>query len=613
VTNGLFVLNLDFGAAPINGQDRWLAILVRTNSDSAYTALKPRQRLAPTPYAIHAANAASAASAASVGPGAVGPGGLQINSVNGGHIADGTISAADVNAATFAGTFWNVSGNAGTTPGAHFLGTTDSQALEFKVKNWRALRLEPVPELGFDTGTINVIGGSPANWVAPGVFGVTIAGGGAVMTTQSADATNRVLASFGTIGGGQGHQVGEGASGATIAGGYGNRIGANSGNSLIGGGRDNRVEDSSDWAAIVGGVDNTIGADANASAIGGGYQNRVGSQSGYSAVSGGQNNEIGADSFGSTIAGGIGGKIALNANLFTGGSDHCTIGGGYHNQIGRGGLHNMIAGGYENLLDDDAHSSVIAGGHNNTVGWFADGAAIGGGGLNTNAGYFCTIPGGRLNYASSSYSFAAGQNARAIHTRAFVWSSRPNPAPSFSGDRFHVHANEGFSVDYAGQRPDGGGQRWVVLGGLSDFPGQTISTWNGARLTDGGVWTDNSDRNAKENFADVSGREILEKVAALPVQTWNYKTEGPSVRHLGPVAQDFHAALGLGNDDKHLAALDSAGVALAAIQGLNQKLEETRAENAQLRAELQAGRIEMDHLKRQLARLEALISKPTEP
>jgi hypothetical protein len=140
-------------------------------------------------------------------------------------------------------------------------------------------------------------------------------------------------------------------------------------------------------------------------------------------------------------------------------------------------------------------------------------------------------------------------------------------------------------VDYAGQRPDGGGQRWIVLGGLSDFPGQTVSTWTGARLTDGGVWMDNSDRNAKENFTPVDPRDILDRVTSLPVQQWNYKTEGPDVRHIGPVAQDFYQAFHTGDDDKHLAALDSAGVALAAMQGLNQKLQsgkqraESRMEN----------------------------------
>jgi cell division protein FtsB len=50
------------------------------------------------------------------------------------------------------------------------------------------------------------------------------------------------------------------------------------------------------------------------------------------------------------------------------------------------------------------------------------------------------------------------------------------------------------------------------------------------------------------------------------------------------MAQDFQAAFGLnGADDTHISVVDEGGVALAAIQGLNQKLEDTRAENAALK------------------------------
>jgi hypothetical protein len=85
-----------------------------------------------------------------------------------------------------------------------------------------------------------------------------------------------------------------------------------------------------------------------------------------------------------------------------------------------------------------------------------------------------------------------------------------------------------------------------------------------------------SDRNAKENFSDIKPREVLAKVAALPITSWNYKQDSSS-RHVGPMAQDFYAAFGVGPDDKHIATVDADGVALAAIQGLNQKLEEKEA------------------------------------
>jgi hypothetical protein len=95
-----------------------------------------------------------------------------------------------------------------------------------------------------------------------------------------------------------------------------------------------------------------------------------------------------------------------------------------------------------------------------------------------------------------------------------------------------------------------------------------------------------SDRGAKENFQSVSPAEILAKVAALPIQQWNFKSD-TGASHIGPMAQDFYAAFGVGPDDKHIATVDADGVAFAAIQGLNQKLEETRAENADLKKRLE--------------------------
>ena len=86
------------------------------------------------------------------------------------------------------------------------------------------------------------------------------------------------------------------------------------------------------------------------------------------------------------------------------------------------------------------------------------------------------------------------------------------------------------------------------------------------------TFTSTSDRAAKTDFSPVDAREVLDRVALLPVTTWSYKNEG-AVRHIGPVAQDFRAAFNLGYDDKSISVVDAQGVAFAAIQGLNQKLE----------------------------------------
>ena len=107
-----------------------------------------------------------------------------------------------------------------------------------------------------------------------------------------------------------------------------------------------------------------------------------------------------------------------------------------------------------------------------------------------------------------------------------------------------------------------------------------------------------SDRNLKENFAPVSPREVLDKVTALPISRWNFKGDA-ATPHVGPMAQDFHAAFGLGTDERHIATVDADGVALAAIQGLNEKVE---ARSKHLEAENAA-------LKRRLEKLEALLEQ----
>lgn len=113
-----------------------------------------------------------------------------------------------------------------------------------------------------------------------------------------------------------------------------------------------------------------------------------------------------------------------------------------------------------------------------------------------------------------------------------------------------------------------------------------------------------SDRNAKENFAPVDAATILDKVASLPVTQWNYKNDGAGVKHIGPVAQDFEAAFRLNkNDDKHISVVDEGGVALAAIKGLNQKLEQKDAEIQELKTK--AARI--DSLEQQVKELKQMV------
>ena len=119
-------------------------------------------------------------------------------------------------------------------------------------------------------------------------------------------------------------------------------------------------------------------------------------------------------------------------------------------------------------------------------------------------------------------------------------------------------------------------------------------------VTEGGVPTVThvvvSDRNAKKNFQSVDTVAVLETLAAIPIERWNYQWEKDSdVPHLGPMAQDFKGAFYPGRDDKTISMLEFDGVALAALQGLNQKLEEKD--------------VEIQALKQSVAELKQLVSQ----
>jgi len=122
-------------------------------------------------------------------------------------------------------------------------------------------------------------------------------------------------------------------------------------------------------------------------------------------------------------------------------------------------------------------------------------------------------------------------------------------------------------------------------------------------LTIAGTLTQGSDRDTKRDIAPVQPEEILAKVASLPITTWNRKTDLPSVRHMGPMAQDFAATFGLGDDDRHIAILDMAGVSLASVQALHGMMTKAMAEKD----------AEITELRQRLAALEELVSKLAPP
>ena len=212
------------------------------------------------------------------------------------------------------------------------------------------------------------------------------------------------------------------------------------------------------------------------------------------------------------------------------------------------------------------------------------GSTVGGGYENLVTGNYATIPGGYTNVATN-YAFAAGNYADATNQGAFVWSDSVNT-------NFYSINNNEFAARATG------GVRFVS--GL-DGSGNPNA---GVYLSPGGTsWGTISDRNAKKNFRAVDGEAVLEKLAGIPVEHWNYKWEKDSdAPNLGPMAQDFKHAFYPGRDDKSITTLEFDGVELAAIQGLNQKLHEKDAE-------IQTLKRQNDSLAERLTELEAAVKK----
>ncbi len=290
-------------------------------------------------------------------------------------------------------------------------------------------------------------------------------------------------------------------------------------------------------------------------------------------IGGGGGNSVAAGVLGATIGGGGGTPTEYPGHFNSVSGGYGTIGGGQAN--GAGG-YGTVGGGNSNYASGD-HSTVSGGWQNSAT---AESA---------------TVAGGRGNLAAGAHSLAAGYRAQANHDGAFVWGdSTFSDVASERTDQFRVRANGGARFD--------DDARWV---NIYDDGTDLITTSTGAHLTIAGVWTDSSDRNRKEDLTRVDPREVLQRLSTLPVNTWRFKVENPSVRHMGAMAQDFYATFGLGNDDRHIAALDTGGVALAAIQGL---YEIVKDKDRQIE-ELQAKTATVEELEAKVSAMEAVMHK----
>lgn len=230
------------------------------------------------------------------------------------------------------------------------------------------------------------------------------------------------------------------------------------------------------------------------------------------------------------------------------------------------------------------------------------GSAVLGGGnaedsstTNSAAGTYATTLGGVGNRADADYSLAAGRRAtvRPVDDGARVFADSQNASISSSGsDQFVVRA---------------GGGVWLGSDSNVSIPaGRFINTSTGAHLTTGGTWTNSSSLSLKTAFGGIDADAILRRVLALPLSTWEYRASPQEGRHLGPIAEDFHAAFGLGADSRTISTVDASGVALAAIQGLHARVQ---SGDAQQRAEDAAQQQRIDRLELENAELRAALMR----
>lgn len=128
----------------------------------------------------------------------------------------------------------------------------------------------------------------------------------------------------------------------------------------------------------------------------------------------------------------------------------------------------------------------------------------------------------------------------------------------------------------------------------------------------GGSWSSISDRNKKENFKEEDGEQALRKIAGMSISSWNYKSQHPSIRHLGPTAQDFYAAFHLGESDTKITTADIDGINMLAIQALEKRTTELKTKIEELekvKSELAEVKTENAEMKRRMAKLEATMQK----
>ena len=579
VTSGLFSVSLDFGASAFPGADRFLEISSKLSTDSTFTTLTPRQRVGPTPYAIRAQNASNADNATQLG----GVSSSQYVTTTSGPTNFIQNQSASTQTANF-----KISGNgtAGGTLSGNILGigtTSPNFRLHIVDNGVPSIRVDGSSTVGawiqlnntstgghnwgiLSTGTNN--GEGAGNLVM-----IDETGGGSVVIDDPLK-VNGQITSTGAVSGTQ-YNIGS------------NRI-----------------------LGVAGASDLFVGTSAGSANTSGINNSFVGINAGQSNTNGNSNTYLGFGAGASSVSGVSNVAVGTNAGAANISIENTFIGAaaGQNNTTG---LQNVFLGQQAGLSNTTENSNTFLGFSTNGSSGIFNATAIG---ANANV------------TRSNSLVLGSLTDSNGQPTDTFVGIGVSSPLVKLhvvESNLFRTLRLESSSTTGTWSElvnTSAGGHTWAILSAsTSNGEGAgnlvfTDETGGGKVVMNAplsvpsctGCTNSSSDRNVKSNFAPVNGRSVLERLVGIPIQSWNYNSDPTSIRHIGPMAQDFYAAFKVGTDDKHINLLDEGGVALAAIQELykinvskDKQIEDLKSANADLTKRLETLEKAVEKLTRQ--------------
>ena len=321
------------------------------------------------------------------------------------------------------------------------------------------------------------------------------------------------------------------------------------------------------------GIENTfIGSEAGR----GSYKRGTGGQNTFIGDKSGQGNSTGSkNTYVGALSGRGGGAGAVTHDAGSSSSNNTSIGyaAGYYNISGNNNTFLGYEAGYRNTAKNDNVYIGLSAGRNNQ----GEGNVFIGMGSGFHLGLYLGLSQLGIPFftPSGNNNTIIGKGANIVGSQNIIIGHNAGP-PLYTVPlaNFTLQHHSRLFIDIEQSNTP------LIYG---EFNNDLIRI-NGEFEVMGGM-SQSSDIHAKEEIIEIDYNSILEKVAQLEISEWQY-IDYNDRRHIGPMAQDFHAAFGFGDDDTTISSLDVDGVALAAIKALKNKTDQLEKKNAVLVARL---------------------------